>query len=99
MRNYVLITCVGLLSACASFTPIPQEIKDKVAQIPAEDLPRNSSIEQMRCPKSRYPLLDKRMECHTEVRRNRAARIMMNEQKEQAEQNMTKGQDNETIKN
>jgi len=99
MRNYALIACVSLLSACSSFTPIPQEIKDKVAQIPAEDLPRNSSIEQMRCPQSRYPLLDKRMECKTEIRRYRAAKIMMNEQKEQAEQNMTKEQDNETIKN
>ncbi len=99
MKNYILVACVALLSACISLTPIPQDIKEKIAVIPVKDLPRAGGIEKMRCPKSRYTSLNKYKKCITEVRRNHAAITMMNAQKEQAKQNMTKEQQNETVKN
>ena len=33
-----------------------------------KEMPRFSSIEQRRCPKSRYPSVNKRLECKYEVR-------------------------------
>ncbi|QQG36798.1 MAG: hypothetical protein HYS17_03240 [Micavibrio aeruginosavorus] len=99
MKKIALILCIGFLSGCATPTPIPQDIKDKVAQLPTDDLPRNSSLEQTRCPKSRYHSFDKRMACKNEVRRELAARKIMREQKDTLEQNNTKEQSNEAIKN
>lgn len=95
MKKFALLLCTSLLGACATSTPIPQEIKDKVAQIAVDDLPRNSSLEQTRCPKSRYPYSTrKRMDCKISVRQNLAAKQMMREQ------NISiKEQIDETIKN
>lgn len=94
MKKFALLLCVVSLSACATPTPIPQTVKDKVALIPAEELPRNTSLEQTRCPKSRYHSFDKRMECKISVRRDLAARKMMREQNIAIEE-----QKNETIEN
>jgi hypothetical protein len=80
MRNFIILSSVILLSACATPTPITQEIKDKVAQMSADDLPRNSTLEQTRCPKSRYHTFDKRMNCKIAVRRELAARKMLREE-------------------
>lgn len=94
MKNLIILSCVVLLSACATPTPVPQDIKDKVAVIPAEELPRNRSLEQMRCPKSRYHSFDKLMECKTAIRRDLAARKIMREENEVLEE-----QKNEQTKN
>ncbi len=94
MNKFTLLIGVCLLSACATPTPVPQEVKDKVAQISTDDLPRNSSLEQTRCPKSRYHSFDKRMDCKISVRRELAARQMMREQNTAIEESK-----NETIKN
>lgn len=80
MRNFIILSSVILLSACATPTPVTQDIKDKVAQISTDDLPRNSTLEQTRCPKSRYHTFDKRMNCKIAVRRELAARQMMREE-------------------
>lgn len=94
MKKFALLLFVVSLSACATPTPISQTVKDKVALIPEEELPRNTSLEQTRCPKSRYHSFDKRMECKISVRRDLAARNMMREQNTAIEE-----QKNETIKN
>ncbi len=94
MKKFILLSGIIFLSACATPTPIPQDITDKVAQIPADDLPRNTSLEKTRCSKARYHSFDKRMDCKIEVRRELAARKMMREQKTALEE-----QSHETIKN
>ncbi len=94
MRIFLALSCAVFLAACATPAPIPQGIKDKVAQIPAEDLPRNTSLEKTRCPKSRYHTFDKRMECKISVRRDLAARKMMREENTAIEE-----QKNEQTKN
>ncbi|HBR68080.1 MAG TPA: hypothetical protein DEA55_01755 [Rhodospirillaceae bacterium] len=94
MKNFIVLFSIILLSACATPTPIPQDVKDKVAQISTDDLPRNSSLEQTRCPKSRYRSFDKHMDCKISVRRELAARQMMREQNTAIEESK-----NETIKN
>lgn len=94
MNKFTLLIGVSLLSACATPTPIPQEVTDKVAQMQTNDLPRNSHLEQTRCPKSRYQSFDKRMDCKISVRRELAARQMMREQNTAIEESK-----NETIKN
>ena len=94
MKKFALLVSAISLSACATPTPISQMVKDKVALIPAEELPRNTSLEQTRCPKSRYQSFDKRMECKVSVRRDLAARKMMREQNTILEE-----QKNETVKN
>jgi hypothetical protein len=94
MKNFIVLSSIVLLSACATPTPIPKDVKDKVAQISTDDLPRNSSLEQTRCPKSRYYSFDKRMDCKISVRRELAARQMMREQNTAIEESK-----NETIKN
>lgn len=56
----VAILSLGLGSAQAGVNDYtPEQIKD---------MPRFSSIEQQRCPKSRYPSVKKRLECKHEVR-------------------------------
>lgn len=80
MKKFIVLSSVILLSACATPTPIPQEVKDKVAQISTDDLPKNSSLEKTRCPRSRYHSFDKRMDCKIAVRRELAARQMMREE-------------------
>ena len=82
MKKLLLLITVTALSACATPTPIPPEIKAEVAKTPLEDLPVYSSIEQQRCPKSRYVSLDKRLDCKHEVRRELAARKIMRETNE-----------------
>lgn len=99
MKKLNLLICVALLSACATPTPIPQDIQDKVALIPAEDLPKNKHLEKTHCPKHLNQGLDKRRECQLELRRELAARDMMRQQKEQTVQNTTKEENDETIKN
>lgn len=94
MNKFTLLIGVIFLSACATPTPIPQEVTNKVAQISVDDLPRNSSLEQTRCPKSRYQSFDKRMDCKISLRRELAARQMMREQNTAIEESK-----NETIKN
>ncbi len=94
MNKFTLLIGLILLSACATPAPIPQEITDKVAQMQTDDLPRNSNLEQTRCPKSRYHSYDKRMDCKISVRRELAARKMMREQNTAIEESK-----NETIKN
>lgn len=94
MKKFAVLIFVVSLSACATPTPIPQEVKDKVALISVEELPRNTSLEQTRCPKSRYHSFDKRMECKISVRRDLAARKMMREQNTIVEE-----QKDETVKN
>jgi hypothetical protein len=66
-----------MLSACSTLTPMPSEIKAEVAAKPIEDLPTYISIEQLRCPKSRYFQVDKRMECRHKIRREIAERQLM----------------------
>ena len=99
MKNFSLLLCVTILGACATPTPIPQDIQDKVALIPAEDLPKNKHLEKTHCPKHLNIGFDKRRECQVAVRRELAARDMMREQKEQAEQDNMKEVKDETIKN
>ena len=94
MKNFIILSGVILLSACATPPPIPQEVKDKVAQISTDDLPRNSSLEKTRCPKSRYHTFDKRTDCKIAVRRELAARQMMRE-----ENTAIEGKKNEQIQN
>ncbi len=83
MKKMILILCVGFLTGCATPTPIPQEVKDKAALIPASDLPQNSHLEKRQCSKRRYHSFEKRMECKETVRRELAARQIMREQNEQ----------------
>lgn len=99
MKKLNLLICVALLSACATPTPIPQDIKDKVALIPLEDLPKNSALEKTHCPKHLNPTFDKKRECKISLRRELAAKEMMRQQKEQTEQNTTKEESDETIEN
>lgn len=74
-----LLLVVFIVSACAAPQPIPLEIKAETEKIPLENLPVYASIEQQRCPKSRYPSLEKRLNCKQEVRRELAARKIMRE--------------------
>lgn len=99
MRKLTLLLCVGLLSACVTPTPIPQDIQDKAAQIPQEDLPKNFHLEKSRCPSVRSHAFDKRMECKETVRRELAAREMMRKQNDAMEQENAKEQSDESIKN
>lgn len=99
MKNFSLLLCVTILGACATPTPIPQDIQDKVALIPAEELPKNRHLEKTHCPKHLNQGFDKRRECQVAIRRELAARDMMREQKEQAEQGNMKEENNENIKN
>lgn len=64
MKTLILLTAatltLGIGTAQAGVEDYtPEQIKD---------MPRFSSIENRRCPKSRYPLGKKRMECKKEVR-------------------------------
>lgn len=64
MKTLMLITAavltIGVGSAKADVSDYtPEQIKE---------MPRFASIEQQRCPKSRYPSVKKRMECKKEVR-------------------------------
>lgn len=90
MKKIVLLASIAVLGACTTPTPIPSEIKAAVAKTPVEDLPMYASIEQQRCPKSRYMSFDKRRECKHEVRRELAAREMMREQNEAIEKKTVK---------
>ncbi|MCB1681029.1 MAG: hypothetical protein H6858_03440 [Rhodospirillales bacterium] len=78
MKKSLLLAAL-ILSACAAPRPIPPEIKAKVQAMPQENLPVYASIEQQRCPKSRYPSLETRLDCKHEVRRELAARRIMRE--------------------
>lgn len=73
MKKFFLLAFL-ILSACAAAQPIPPEIKAEAEKIPLENLPVYASIEQQRCPKSRYPSLEKRLVCKQEVRRELAAK-------------------------
>lgn len=77
MKEYLLLIPIVMLSACSTLTPIPPEIKAEVAAKPIGELPVHLSIEQLRCPKSRYFQVDKRMECRYEIRREIAERKLM----------------------
>lgn len=63
MKTLSLLTIVVLLfgagTAHAEVTYTPEQIKE---------MPRFSSIENQRCPKSRYQSIKKRLECKHEVR-------------------------------
>lgn len=64
MKTLMLLTAavltIGLGTAQAGVSDYtPEQIKE---------MPRFSSIEQQRCPKSRYPSVKKRLECKHEVR-------------------------------
>ena len=64
MKSLMLLTVaaltIGLGTAQAGVSDYtPEQIKE---------MPRFSSIEQQRCPKSRYPSVKKRLECKHEVR-------------------------------
>lgn len=98
MKNIaVLLFSLGILSACA-VTPIPQDIKDRVAMIPAEELPRNPQLERSHCPIPHHSF-NKREECREAVRRNLAAWKMMREQNNTPKQENIEEQSDETIKN
>lgn len=77
MKLFLIAMLALGLSACASANPIPENIKKSVAEIPVGELPRMSSLEQRHCPKSKYPSAIQRNECKLEVRREIAARKMM----------------------
>ena len=47
-----------------------------------EDMPRFASIEQIRCPKARYPSVKNRLECKHEVRREIFEKIQARQQAE-----------------
>ena len=64
MKILMLLTAtvltIGLGTAQAGVSDYtPEQIKE---------MPRFSSIEQQRCPKSRYPSVKKRLECKKELR-------------------------------
>lgn len=63
MKNLLLTAAVltlGIGTAQAGVNDYtPEQIKE---------MPRFASIEQQRCPKSRYPSVKKRLECKKEVR-------------------------------
>jgi hypothetical protein len=64
MKTLMLLTAavltIGLGTAQAGVSDYtPEQIKE---------MPRFSSIEQQRCPKSRYPSVKKRLECKHDVR-------------------------------
>lgn len=58
---------VAFLAIGASFAQAEESAKTYTPEQIAE-MPRFSSIEQQRCPKSRYPSGKKRLECKHEVR-------------------------------
>lgn len=83
MRKFILLSSIAILGACTTPQPIPPEVRAAVDKMPVEELPVYASIEQQRCPKSRYPSFNKRRECKYEIRRENAAREMMREQANQ----------------
>lgn len=85
MKNFALLFCVALLSACATPQTISPEIQEKVALIPAEELPKNQQLEKTHCPKHLNPGFNKMRECKISLRREYAARELMRQQKTKTE--------------
>lgn len=77
MRLLLSLSSALLLAACTASSPVPQTIQNKVAEIPAEDLPRQSHSQQPACNKPRYQAYDKHADCKIAARRDVAARQMM----------------------
>lgn len=77
MKKYLLLILTTMLSACSTLIPIPPDIREEIAAKPIGELPIYSSIEQIRCPKSRYFQIDERMECKLKIRREIAERKLM----------------------
>lgn len=66
MKTLTLLA-VLFLAIGVSFAQAEESAKTYTPEQIAE-MPRFSSIEQQRCPKSRYPSVKKRLECKHEVR-------------------------------
>lgn len=61
MKIIILVASILGLSACAVTT-------DTTAENGIQPMKQYASIEQVRCPKARYPSVKKRLECKHEVR-------------------------------
>lgn len=66
MKILTLLTAMFLVIG-VGFAQAEESAKKYTPEQIAE-MPRFSSIEQQRCPKSRYPSVKKRLECKYEVR-------------------------------
>lgn len=66
MKTLTLLTA-AFLAIGVGFAQAEESAKKYTPEQIAE-MPRFSSIEQQRCPKSRYPSVKKRLECKHEVR-------------------------------
>ena len=64
MKSLLTFTFIALLGVSGV-----AKADQNAETIAVEDMPRFASIEQQRCPKSRYPSVKKRLECKHEVRR------------------------------
>ncbi len=80
MKKLSLLLPFMLLTACAASAP-HEDIKRKVELVPVSELPRNAHLEQVRCPKARYPALEKREACKIDVRREVLANTLTKEGK------------------